>query len=75
MWLTPASASAAGGPNNPSWVTFYVEVESVDAFVKRAEKMGAKTIMPPSDVAGGPRLAIFTDPEGHIFGMTQAGSM
>jgi predicted enzyme related to lactoylglutathione lyase len=31
-------------------------------------------MMPPNDVPGGPRIALFTDPEGHVVGLVQADS-
>jgi len=65
---------ATGQPGEPSRVTIYVEVEDLHQYLMKAEGLGAKTIMEPADVPGGPRLAMFTDPEGHIVGLIQAGS-
>jgi uncharacterized protein len=64
-------AQAMGQP----MVTIYVEVEDLDATLKAAESLGGKTILPPSDVPGGPRLAQFADPDGNVIGLTQAGTM
>jgi predicted enzyme related to lactoylglutathione lyase len=64
-----------GQPGEPSRVTFYVEVDDLEEYLKKAEGLGGKTIMEPTDVPGGPRLAMFTDPEGLIVGMIKAGSM
>jgi predicted enzyme related to lactoylglutathione lyase len=64
-------AQAMGEP----MVTVYVEVEDLDATLKAAESLGGKTILPPSDVLGGPRLAQFADPDGNVIGLTQAGTM
>jgi predicted enzyme related to lactoylglutathione lyase len=66
---------ATGQPGEPSRVTIYIEVENLDEYLKKAEGLGGKTIMAPTDVPGGPTLAMFTDPEGHIVGLLQAGSM
>jgi predicted enzyme related to lactoylglutathione lyase len=60
---------------NEPMVTVYVEVEDLDATLKSAESLGGKTILPPSDVPGGPRLAQFADPDGNIIGLTQTGTM
>ena len=65
---------SAGQPGESGRVTFYVEVEDLDAYLKKAQTLGGKTIMEPTDVPGGPRMAMFTDPEGHIVGMIKAGS-
>ncbi|MHB8376203.1 MAG: VOC family protein [Dehalococcoidia bacterium] len=64
-------AKSQGAP----MVTFYVEVPDLAAALARAESLGGKTIMPPMDVPGGPKLAKFADPDGNVIGLTQAGSM
>lgn len=56
-------------------VTVYVEVANLEETLKQAEALGGKTVMPPADVPGGPRLAQFTDPDGNLIGLTQAGTM
>jgi hypothetical protein len=56
-------------------VTIYVEVADLDATLKTAESLGGKTVLPPSDVPGGPKLAQFADPDGNVIGLTQAGTM
>lgn len=56
-------------------VTFYVEVANLEESLKKAKKLGGKTMMEPSEVPGGPRIAIFKDPEGNAIGLVQAGSM
>jgi len=66
---------ASAQPGEPNRVTFYVEVEDLNGYLEKAEGLGGKTIMEPSDVPGGPRLAMFTDPEGNIVGLIQAGDM
>lgn len=66
---------SAGQDANDRRVTFYVEVEDLNEYLKKAESLGGKTIMGPMDVPGGPQLAMFADPEGNVIGMTKAGSM
>jgi uncharacterized protein len=53
-------------------VTFYVEVPDLDAALSKIHGLGGKTMMPPDTVPGGPRIALFTDPEGHVIGLVQA---
>lgn len=65
----------AAGENGQSHVTFYVEVADPQATLTKAEGMGGKTLMPPMDVPGGPQIALFADPEGHVIGLAKAGSM
>jgi len=55
-------------------VTFYVEVNDLDATLRNIEKRGGKTVQPPDAVPNGPTIALFSDPEGHIIGLVKAGS-
>jgi predicted enzyme related to lactoylglutathione lyase len=65
----------AGGvgesPSGSSHVTFYVQVDDLQAALERAEELGGKTVMPPSDVPGGPSLAQFEDPDGNMVGLVK----
>ena len=50
-------------------VSVYVQVEDLDVALAKAEKLGGKTILPPSQVPGGPKLAMFADPAGNVTGL------
>ncbi len=52
-------------------VTVYAEVDDLAAYLSKAESLGGKTILPPIDVPGGPSIAMFTDPEGNIMGLSK----
>ena len=54
-----------------AFVTFYVEVDDLQAALDKAEKLGGKTVMPPMDVPGGPSIAQFTDPGGNVVGLVK----
>ena len=57
--------------NNPmgtTYVTVYAVSKDLQASVTRAEELGGKTLMPPTDMPGGPSVAMISDPQGHIFG-------
>jgi len=52
------------------FVTFYVEVEDLQATLDKVETLGGKTIMPPmkiSDEIGS--AAMFQDPQGNVLGI------
>jgi predicted enzyme related to lactoylglutathione lyase len=49
----------------PHWST-YVTVDDVDAVAKKAEKLGAKTLVPPTDIPGVGRFYTFSDPQGAV---------
>lgn len=50
-------------------VSVYARVEDLQATLDRAEQLGGKTVLPPTEVPGGPRLAMFADPAGNITGL------
>ena len=50
-------------------VSVYIEVEDLAAALAKVEKLGGKTILPPSQVPGGPMLAMFADPAGNVTGL------
>lgn len=64
-------AAMDGGPGH---VTFYVEVPDLEAALEKVESLGGRRVAGPMDVPNGPRLALFADAEGHVVGLTQAGS-
>lgn len=66
---------ASDGQGGSGHLTFYVEVEDMQATLNKAESLGGKTIMPPMEVPGGPEIAMFADPEGHVVGLAKAGTM
>ncbi|MGB2693881.1 MAG: VOC family protein [Dehalococcoidia bacterium] len=59
----------ATGQGGDGHVTFYVGVDDVQKYLDKAEGLGGKTVQPPMDVPGGPRIALFADPEGHVIGL------
>ena len=72
---TCASGGIHGGlgpsQDGANRVSIYVQVEDLDAALAKAESLGGKTILPPSLVPGGPKLAKFADPAGNITGLFQ----
>ncbi len=46
-------------------VTIHLYVEDADAFAKRAERAGAKVVMPVADMFWGDRYGVLEDPFGH----------
>jgi hypothetical protein len=69
---TDSGAGIAGGvgpTDGEPRVTFYVRVPDLEATLKDAESKGAKRLMGPTDVPGGPTIAMFADPEGNVIGL------
>ena len=57
-----------GGTNQ---VIFYVQVDDLQAYLDKAESLGGKTVMPPTEIPDVVTLAMFSDPEGNVIGMVK----
>lgn len=57
-------------PSGESRVTFYVAVKDLQKTLDKAEKAGAKTVMPPTELPM-VTLAMFTDPQGNLIGLVK----
>jgi len=53
-------------PHN--YLTIYVEVDDLDAYLKKVEEMGGSTVVPPTRIPGS-WFAWFKDPEGTMMGL------
>jgi len=59
-WNSIGPKTLKGSP-----VTIHLYVENADAFVRRAVEIGAKVIMPVTDMFWGDRYGVIEDPFGH----------
>jgi predicted enzyme related to lactoylglutathione lyase len=74
---TGAGGEAIGGgvgateaPDDPGGVTVYMRVDDLQVSLVKAETLGGKTLVPPTDLPGGyGRFAMFADPDGHPVGL------
>jgi len=73
---TGAGAEAIIGGIGPSMesgdtgVKIYMRVDDLDAYLTRAEQLGGKQLVPPTDLPGDfGRFAIFADPDGNPVGL------
>ena len=74
--MVEAAEGGIGGgvgptPDGDSHLTWYVQVDDLQAALDKAGKLGAKTVMPPMDVPGGPSIAQFADPAGNVVGLVK----
>lgn len=53
-------------PGPPHWLAYFA-VADCDATAAKAASLGAKTYVPPSDIPGVGRFAVFADPQGAAF--------
>jgi predicted enzyme related to lactoylglutathione lyase len=65
---------SAGPEGYGGHVTFYVEVPDADAAMAQAEQLGGTRMMGPMEVMDGLTIGLFTDPEGHVIGVTEAAA-
>ncbi|MBI4552540.1 MAG: VOC family protein [Candidatus Latescibacteria bacterium] len=79
--LVEAAERGIGGgisgsiPNGPSsWVTFYVQVDDLEAYLKKIESVGGKTIVPPTPIPNTGSFAWFSDPAGNCIGLFREGA-
>jgi predicted enzyme related to lactoylglutathione lyase/uncharacterized protein YndB with AHSA1/START domain len=54
----------------PHWLA-YVKVDHVDASATKARELGARILMPPTDIPTVGRIAVFQDPQGAPLGLFQ----
>ena len=69
----PGGINGGVGPgyDGNARVTVYAKVENLQKTLARAEQLGGRTVLEPSDVPGGPKLAMFMDPTGNVVGIME----
>ena len=73
---TPEGEGIGGGigaaqEGSPGHVTFYVRVDDLQSSLDKAESLGGKTIMLPTEVPDQVTFALFADPEGNMVGLVK----
>lgn len=58
------------GPESPEGARFYVQAKDLAATLARAERLGGKTLLPPTELPD-VTLALLRDPEGNIVGLVK----
>ncbi len=53
----------------PNYVTFYVQVDDLQACLDKIGGLGGSTIIPPTPIPNVGSFAMFTDPEGNTVGI------
>jgi uncharacterized protein len=68
------NGGVGGGEGHEPRVLFYVAVPDVEAALQKAESLGGTRRMGPDPIPGtDTMIGHFTDPEGHLVGVVQAG--
>ncbi len=60
-----------GPAQGPTGVTFYVQVDNLDSYLRKAESLGGKTVIKPTEIPNMVTFALFTDPEGNRIGLVK----
>ena len=63
-----AGGGIGASPSGQPFVTVYARVDDLNTFLERAEKLGGKTVLQPTDMHT-IALAQFSDPLGNVFGL------
>lgn len=53
----------------PATLTFYVQVDDLQAYLDKAVKLGGKALVPPTPIPNIGAFAMFSDPEGNTIGL------
>ena len=73
--VQPISPGIGGGvgpsEDGSTLVTFYVGTDDLQASLDKAESLGGKTLQRPTDIPGGPSVAMFADPQGNVIGLVK----
>jgi uncharacterized protein len=78
--VSPANGGIGGGvgksqDGGEGHVTFFVEVDDPAATLARVEKLGGKTVVPPTEIQDYQlTFAYFTDPQGHLIGLSRGAA-
>jgi predicted enzyme related to lactoylglutathione lyase len=60
------SNHCSGSEIKPQW-SVYITVDDVDATARKAEELGGKVLMPPTDIPNVGRFSALMDPQGVMF--------
>lgn len=72
--VAPAGERSIGGgigpaQNDQPLLTFYVQVDDIQAYLDKAEKLGGKTLLGPTPIPGIGSCGMFADPDGLVVGL------
>lgn len=56
-------------PQSPNFVQLFIAVEDVKDYLAKAEKLGAKVLIPPAILPEGDEMAVMHDPQGMTFAL------
>ena len=69
---TGINGGISGTNGGPNMVSFYVEVEDIQAKLEQAQELGGSLVVPVTTIPGMVTFAMFTDPEGNCIGLVSS---
>lgn len=60
-----------GPTDGQNQVTFYIQVDDVQAYLNKIESMGGRTVVPVTEIPDMVTFAQFADPEGNVIGLVK----
>ena len=72
--VAPVGEGLGGGimqtrPGMPAYVTFYIQVDDLDAKLAELTDLGGRTVVPPTPISPAASFAMFSDPSGNVVGL------
>ena len=68
---TGVGGAVGKGPEGMTYITLYVEVDSIDKTLAAASKAGAEVVMPRTEIPEVATYALFRDPVGNMVGLVE----
>lgn len=65
----------SAGPGGMNAVTFYIEVDDPDKYLRKIGASGGRTVMPTTTITPTTTIAQFADPAGNVIGLLKSGGM
>lgn len=65
-------AVGQGSSEMPAYLTLYVEVDGIDAYLDKIAGLGGRTVMPRTEIPDMVTYAMFADPAGNVVGLVEA---
>ena len=70
--IDPGIGGGVGpNPDGKAFLTVYVNTDDLQASLDKAVSLGGTKVMDPTDIPGGPSIAMFADPQGNVVGLVK----
>lgn len=70
----PGAAVGKGPEDSPSYLTVYIDVDSIDDYLAKIGDAGGQIVTPRTVIPDIVTFAMFTDPAGNLVGLTETSA-